>query len=119
MMRAVGDEYLNRGDFIVMDNATIHSGGDCEDLEELLWDFPGADGLPMEISVIFLPTRSPELNPIELIWNTLVQRLKLVDLQGPRPQNHAVAHFAAQILCRMNHHLATKTAVHCGYRFYY
>ena len=119
MIQAVRDGFFNRGDFVVMDNATIHSGGDCEDLEELLWDFPGVDGLPMEITVIFLPTRSPELNPIELIWNTLVQRLKQVQLQGPRPQNHAVANFAAQILSGIDHHLATKTAIHCGHKFYY
>ena len=30
--------------------------------------------------VLFLPPRSPELNPIELVWNTLVQRLNLVPM---------------------------------------
>jgi hypothetical protein len=118
MSKTVGEGYFNRGDVVVMDNAAIHTGGDCHDLEDLLWEFPGHDGLPMQIGVLYLPTRSPELNPIELVWHTMVQRLKQVPLNVPRPQSHASAHFAAMVLGSMDHELMVTTAIHCGYNFY-
>ena len=50
--------------------------GSCQNsvLKEWLWDHCG-------VFLLFLPPRSPELNPIELVWNTMVQRLKSVPLQ--------------------------------------
>eukprot|EP00571_Detonula_confervacea_P003009 CAMPEP_0172316252 /NCGR_PEP_ID=MMETSP1058-20130122/27605_1 /TAXON_ID=83371 /ORGANISM="Detonula confervacea, Strain CCMP 353" /LENGTH=173 /DNA_ID=CAMNT_0013030521 /DNA_START=69 /DNA_END=586 /DNA_ORIENTATION=+ len=61
------------GDVMVLDNATIHSDGENSVLEDWLWDRFG-------VFVLFLPARSPEFNPIELVWNTLVARLKNVPL---------------------------------------
>lgn len=114
MSKTVGEDFFNCGD-IDNANAAIHTEGDCH--EDLLWEFPGHDGLPMQIGVIYLPTRSPELNPIELVWQAVVQRLKQVPLNVPRPQNHASAHFAAVVLGTMDHKLMVTTAIHCGYNF--
>ncbi len=44
-------------------------------LEEILWE-------DYKILLLFMPTRSPELNPIELMWNILVQHLRRVPLTG-------------------------------------
>ena len=34
------------------------------------------DGQPLRVVAVPFPTRAPELNPIELNWNTFVMRLK-------------------------------------------
>ena len=66
--------FFHNGDVLVLDNAAIHYGGENSVLEDWLWDHFG-------VLLLFLPPRSPELNPIELVWNTMVQRLKRVPLQ--------------------------------------
>lgn len=64
-------------DYLVLDNAAIHDGGSNDNLDDWLWD-------NFRICVLFLPARSPELNPIELVWNAMVQRLKLVSVRHIR-----------------------------------
>ena len=66
--------FFHEGDVLVLDNAAIHCHGDNSVLEEWLWDQFG-------VLVLFLPPRSPELNPIELVWNTMVQRLRTASLK--------------------------------------
>lgn len=61
--------YLRPGDILVLDNCTIHMGGENEFLQEVLWMEHGILLLP-------LPPYHPELNPIELIFNDLVQALR-------------------------------------------
>jgi hypothetical protein len=74
---AVGIGWLLRGDVLVADNAKIHFHGDNKDLEDFMWECPSPhDGLPLNIKVILLPTRSPELNPIELVWADMVKKLE-------------------------------------------
>jgi len=58
---------------LVLDNAAIHAGGENSVLEDWLWMHFG-------VLVLFLPPRSPDLNPIELVWNTLIQCLWTVPL---------------------------------------
>jgi hypothetical protein len=59
----------------VIDNASIHPYHDSAVLEEISWE-------DYKILLIFMPARSPELNPIELMWNILVQCLRRVSLTG-------------------------------------
>ena len=61
--------FFHPGDIIVLDNASYHCGGENSILEYWLWS-------RHRIFLLFLPPRCPELNPIELIWNMLVQTLK-------------------------------------------
>ena len=70
---AIEHGFLRCRDILVLDNASIHTGGVNSTLEDWLWD-------QFEIALMLLPPRSPELNPIELVWNTLVQRLKCFPL---------------------------------------
>jgi len=58
--------FMVRGDIFVYDNARIHVSGDNSDLKNILRD--------VGIDAVTLPTYSPELNPIELIFNVMVQR---------------------------------------------
>jgi hypothetical protein len=85
--------YIRPGDFLVLDNAAYHMGKENEVLEDWLWEDHG-------IMLIFLPPRSPEWNPIELVWAILVRRLRTYDLVQARARygNNASAHVAADIL---------------------
>ena len=60
---------LQRGDIFVLDNCTVHFQGDNEGIEEALWIHHG-------INLLFLPPYHPELNPTELVFHTLLERLK-------------------------------------------
>ena len=58
--------FIKRGDMILHDNATIHVNGDTAELKDVCRS--------LGIDVINLPAYSPELNPIELVFNIIVQR---------------------------------------------
>ena len=63
---------LVKGDIFVVDNCTIHCQGDNDELQEWLWNDFG-------IFMITLPPYHPELNPTELVFNGLTQRLRSAD----------------------------------------
>ena len=69
---SVTSGWLRSFDMLVCDNAAIHKKGYNCDLADFLWNSPGLDGEPLCILLLSLPTQSPKLNPIELIWNTLI-----------------------------------------------
>ena len=54
-------EYLCEGDYLIMDNATIHVGEDLFEVIELLIKAVG-------VKLVFLPTYSPELNAAEYVF---------------------------------------------------
>ena len=59
---------LSAGDYVVLDNASVHK---VDDVKKLIED-TGA-------KMIYLPPYSPELNPIELAWNkmkTYIRKLR-------------------------------------------
>ena len=58
--------FIKKGDMIVHDNVSIHVDGDNTELKEAYRS--------LGIDVINLPACSPELNPIELVFNIMVQR---------------------------------------------
>ena len=60
---------LVAGDFFIVDNCSLHYQGDNVGLAEALRDL-------FQIHLILLPPYSPELNPTELVFNCLLQRLK-------------------------------------------
>jgi transposase len=108
----VADKTLVCGDVLVMDNAAIHHYHESSALEDVLWD-------EFEIAIIFLPTRAPELNPIELLCNIMVQRMKIIDLSSPDwQQKHMAATAAAAIMDSFTHYDVTKCYQKCHYFSY-
>ena len=96
------------------DNATLHQKGYNVDLVDFLWDTTGRDGRPLHILVLPLPTIIPELNPIELIWHTLVMRMKSVDI--PIRDENAIADLRCDVLEGIDVGLVRQTYRHCGYK---
>ena len=105
--RGFGVHTLDNLDMFVLINP-IHCGGANSDIEDWLWD-------EFRILVLFLPPRSPELNPIELVWNQLVQKLKLVPLDVMRNIGaNSVAIVSEGILQQMSHEDVEGTYHHAG-----
>jgi hypothetical protein len=70
---SISDGFLRSGHVLVLDNVRIHNGSENEALAEWLW-------MRFDIFVTWLPTRSPELNLIDLIWSYLVRKLQTYPL---------------------------------------
>ena len=79
---AIATAWLRTYDILICDNATIHQQGYNGGLANLLWNSLALDGAPLRILLLTLPTRSPELNPIKLVWNIMVQRVKYGGKRG-------------------------------------
>jgi hypothetical protein len=75
MTYLIAKRLLQHDEFVVMDNAVIHSQGNATVIEDMLWETIVLDGHPLHILVISLPTRSPELNQIELVFHILAFRV--------------------------------------------
>ena len=67
--RLIRKGILEEGDFFVLDNCTVHSQGDNIGLKNALCEL-------YRITLIMLPPYSPELNPTELVFRTLLMRLR-------------------------------------------
>jgi len=117
MVNAVASGWLASGDFVVVDNAILHSGGSADVLADFLWNAPGLDGEPLRIVVVPFPTRSPELNPIELNWNTFVMRLRMVKLSVLNSGGgcEIFKSVACDVLNNFTHLDNEKNYIKCGY----
>jgi transposase len=84
--------WFERGDVLIMDNASIHTGGEADIVEDLLWH-------SMQVLVIYLPTPSPELNPIKLVFHILARRIRSFrhrEMAGPCDK--AILDLSCQVL---------------------
>ena len=109
ILMMVADKTLVRGNVLVMDNAAIHHYHESSALEDVLWD-------EFETAIIFLPTQAPELNPIKLLWNIMVQRMKIIDLSSlDGRQRHVAATAAAAIMDSFTHYDVVKCYRKCHY----
>jgi hypothetical protein len=64
--------FLLHDEFLIMNNATIHSHGNARVIKDKL-----LESCPLHILMIYLPTRSPEQNLIKLVFHILVMRTHL------------------------------------------
>ena len=111
----IAKDWLVHGDVICLDNARIHTGGDATHLEELLWNFE-VRGRPLHIYVVWLPTRSPELNPIEFIFHILASRIKRLRCNlSAGPVDNEVLKFAKMVMDNMSADVIARCYIHCGY----
>jgi len=60
---------LERGDYLILDNASIHGGSES---------LPALNSLLVAagIQMVYLPAYSPELNPFELVWGFLKRKMQ-------------------------------------------
>ena len=105
LLQAISEGFFRPNDVLVLDNAAIHSKGDNDGLEDWLWE-------NHRISVVYLPTRAPELNPIELVWRSLTMKIRATRVSS---KTHAAADAAAQILSEMTHRSIRATYRECKY----
>ncbi len=91
---------LKRGQIVVWDNLSIHKSVRAREQIEAcgceLW---------------FLPTYSPDFNPIELAWSKLKARLRRAGARTPEALQQAIA----QALPQITHKDARAWFKHCGY----
>jgi transposase len=76
--------WLRRGDVVLMDNLNIHKMRAVRDAIEAAGATP-----------VYLPTYSPELNPIELWWNDLKRQLRKLGLNAQDVLQRAVRRLRA------------------------
>lgn len=108
----ISTRYFRHNEVLVMDNAAIHKGGAADIVEDLLWETI-QDGMPLNVCVVFLPTRSPELNPIELIFHILARRARHWTFYGD-VAGRSIVRNASKVLDEMSIELITKCFFHCG-----
>ena len=84
-------DFLRQGDVLVVDNCSIHFSGQNSELQEKLWTEAG-------ILMILLPPYHPELNPIELVFNDLVQNLRAMSARYGSASNDQFVNTAETIL---------------------
>jgi transposase len=92
---------VKRGEVVFFDNCPIHKQ---EEIEELI-DARGA-------GVVFLPTYSPDLNPIELCWSKVKARLRTLKPRTPQALLDALVDAFATVTV----HDIRGWFEHCGYR---
>ena len=99
------------GDILVLENAAIHISGENNDIREYLWD-------RFRILVLTLPTYSPELNPIELIWNVMIQRMQSFTLGTEISEGYTVKELAVYVMKNIiTMEDSRKSYKKCGYIF--
>ncbi len=92
---------LRKGDYLVLDNATVHHGSESfEMINDVLKQ--------AEIKLLFLPAYSPELNPIELCFGMVKNYLKYHRDEAGKFWLEIIKGFA-----RITHEHAANFFTHC------
>lgn len=105
---AIADGFLLPGDILGLDNAPIHVGKCNKVLGDWLWKHHG-------VFLLFLPPRTPEWNPIEPMWHTMVKRIHAKNLTDLRERYgvDCVAHAAAEVMEEFTHDDVYNHYMHC------
>ena len=100
--------WFKPGDVLIMDNAAIHTGREASIVADILWEFA-------QVVVVPLPTRSPELNPIELIFHILARWLRAYRYRATDLRQMTIPQQVAKIVETITTETVWKCAGHCGY----
>jgi transposase len=107
--------WLVHDEILVMDNAAVHTGHEARDLEQWFWELI-VDGRPLHVLVIYLPTRSPELNPIELVFHIFSRRVRSYRIRrNGGPVDRAVIRYGSMVMEEMSYETILNCYKHCGY----
>jgi hypothetical protein len=106
--------YFHHNEVLVMDNSRIHTGGVASSLKTLLWETL-IEGRPLHVLIVYLPTRSPELNPIEFVFHILTARIRSFRYRMAGPCDHLVVAKAKKVFDAMDYALILRIYIHCGY----
>ena len=110
----IESKFFRQNEVLVLDNAAIHVGGVASQLRDVLWNTV-VDNEPLRVLVLFLPTRSPELNPIELIFHILAKRIQSFRYKTIGMDGQAVVKKTKQVLDEIEYEVILKCYQHCGY----
>ena len=103
------NQWFEPWDILIMDNAAIHTGGEAEIVRDLLW-------YSRRVLVVYLPTRAPELNPIEQIFHILCRRIRSFRYREHcGPCDKAVVELTCRVLDDLPYDLIVRCFVHSGY----
>ena len=97
---------LVRGGIFVVDNCSIHCKSDNEVLQDVLWD-------EFNILLITLPPYHPELNPIEQVFHTVVERLQSLGCNNKIQDN--IVTEVRKVLNLISHREVKSFYRKCGY----
>jgi len=95
----IANGYLNQGDCLILDNASVHRDSNTIfDLIELLAHY--------NIELVYLPTYSPELNPCELVFQYIKEKIRSLnpDVDIFDRLIHAVANLNQDMMARFYSH---------------
>ena len=106
--------WLGHNEVLVMDNCSIHSQASSKDIEEVLWNTVVHDR-PLQCVVLWLPTRSPELNPIELVFHILARRIRDFKYLEINDGSETIQDRAITVLENLSFKTIIDCIVHCGY----
>ena len=97
-----------------MDNARIHTAGEASCVEFHLWNTV-IDGRPLHVKVVYLPTRCPELNPIEFMFHLLSNQIRLFRYRIAGAIDSQIVALIGKIFDEIKYETIVKTYLHCGY----
>jgi hypothetical protein len=110
----IGTRFFLHDKILVMNNAAIHTGAEADIVEDLLWDMV-VDGRSLNVLVVYLPARAPELNPVELVFHILACQIRSFRYRMAGPCDAAVIHQTTRVLNDVTIETVVKCSIHCGY----
>ena len=109
----IANRWLMHDEILIMDNSAVHIGKEAKIITDILWDSV-IDDRPLRILIIYLPTRSPELNPIERIFNILSKRIRSYR-HNKTTIASAVLNTATEVMDQFDIELITRVIHSCSY----
>jgi hypothetical protein len=107
--------WLVHDEILVTDNAAVYTGHEARDLEQWFWELI-VEERPLHVLVIYLPTKSPELNPIELVFHIFSHRIRSYQIRrNGGPVDQAVIRYGLMVMEEMSYETILNCYKHCGY----